>query len=377
VVVKPAVRKEAAPLSISRSISVARVICIFFVMYVHVWPGTAHFDPARGIRGLDIFYHFFSDILGRSSVPLLSVVSGWLVGRSFAGAWGKLIRSRVTSLLVPLFLWNLLLLLALWIGARAGWEPMKIEETPLGIANALFALTEESVNIPLAFLRDLFVCVCLSPILIFALRRGGRPALIALGVLVTAYAIFGTATPFLLRPMILTFFFAGLALAIHKVDVGEPVVKGWAIALAIVTAGTIFVFDVERALLGGSLEWWDPRPFVLRVAVAYLFWCVAYRLAQSAFGRRFVEIQPYIFFVFCSHVIALKVLVLPGKALFGDYYSPNYIWYFLLQPPAALVIGVTLALLLARYAPAALRPLNAGKMVPTQLYVGKPSLSGA
>jgi hypothetical protein len=106
------------------------------------------------------------------------------------------------------------------------------------------------------------------------------------------------------------------------------------------------------------------KSMLLRLSVAYLFWCLALRLSASGWGHRLRKLEPYVFFVFCSHAIVIKLVAVPGSWIVGGYYSPGYPLFFLLQPVIALIIGITAARVLARWTPALLRPLNAGRLVP-------------
>src|SRR3546814_4291348 len=61
------------------AIDIARLICIFCVVYVH--GGTGHpMEITRALPFRDSYaYWILVEGLGRSSVPLLSIISGWLV----------------------------------------------------------------------------------------------------------------------------------------------------------------------------------------------------------------------------------------------------------------------------------------------------------
>jgi hypothetical protein len=118
-------------------------------------------------------------------------------------------------------------------------------------------------------------------------------------------------------------------------------------------------------LSGGSPvpEWLEEAlGLVRRLSVAYLFWCASLWLTAFPVGARVARVEPYIFFVFCSHELVLKMFVPVGSTLFGGYYAPTYPIYFFLQPVLALGVGVAGCWLMARAAPALLRPFNAGKV---------------
>lgn len=327
----------------SRSISIARVICIFFVMFVHVWPGTAQFDPSRGVRALDIFYHFITDVLGRSSVPLLTVISGWLIGMTYSGRWARLVASRWQSLIVPLFLWNVAMLAVLMLADVTGVQPFAWRSTSW--LDMLLAATQPSVNIPLAFLRDLFICVLLAPALLWSVKS--HPwAIIPLGVLAASYAIFGAPSIFLLRPMILMFFFFGLVLGARRIDIAAGAIRWPLVGAALAIVAVLFTFDIVPGLSGGG---WHAPEIIMRAAVAYLFWCATLMLERSHIGAWLAQWAPHIFTVFCSHAIIMKLMIVPGRAIFGGYYDDGYVVYFFLQPIAAMIVGIGISCKESRY----------------------------
>ena len=146
----------------------ARVISIFFMAYAHVSPGIVEADiAARGVRGVDFLFLFLGSLVAKSAVPLLSVLSGWLLfdtlnGRPFQG----ILRSKVRTLLVPMVLWNAVLLGLIGLFVLGTGEEKWLPQSGLGLLNGLFSLTGPPANIHLAFLRDLFVCVLLSPVMV-------------------------------------------------------------------------------------------------------------------------------------------------------------------------------------------------------------------
>ena len=74
----------------SDAISIARVICILGVVYVHAWTGLNGHDLeiARGTPQENLRW-LLMEIFGRSAVPLLGVISGWLVGGSSSARKAK------------------------------------------------------------------------------------------------------------------------------------------------------------------------------------------------------------------------------------------------------------------------------------------------
>ena len=137
-----------------------RTLCIVFMTFVHVQPGIAENVNDRDTGFFDIIYFILTRIVGLSSVSLLSIVSGYFVVSSLLKAGPQpLAVSKLKTLVVPLVAWNLVMfMLLVAYGLLSGkWQDMP-DATVVGVANAFLALTAWPLDVPLWFLRDLFVC---------------------------------------------------------------------------------------------------------------------------------------------------------------------------------------------------------------------------
>src|SRR3546814_709532 len=154
---------------LSTAIAVARVLCIFGVVYVHAWTGldggrlTLADSSTQGV-----FRWVLMELLGRSAVPLLGMISGWLVaGSASHRTYGAFIGGKTRTILLPMLLWNLLALLIISGGAYAEFLKAPIPVSFQEAFNQLLCLTAPNeTNVQMAFLRDLFVCMMLAPLLV-------------------------------------------------------------------------------------------------------------------------------------------------------------------------------------------------------------------
>lgn len=92
----------------SDAVRCARVLCIVFMSYVHL-----HFDidPNAEFPLVDAL---FVETLGRSSVPLLSVISGYfMVGFFQRRQYFEAIIQRAKTLILPMVIWNTIAVLLL------------------------------------------------------------------------------------------------------------------------------------------------------------------------------------------------------------------------------------------------------------------------
>lgn len=88
----------------TQAIEAARIACILSMSYVHL-----HFFPLEGTDSLAFRVRdaLLVDLLGRSSVPLLSAISGFLIVSSLARKpYMAFVRGKAASLLLPMVLWN-------------------------------------------------------------------------------------------------------------------------------------------------------------------------------------------------------------------------------------------------------------------------------
>src|SRR5690606_13232653 len=142
--------------------------------------------------------------------------------------YGAFILGKARTLLAPMVAWN-----ALAIGLVSGAALMGLIRAPIPHSwwwtlDELFCLASPNdINVQTPFLRDLFVCMALAP----WLARAPRWGLAAAGAAALAWAVSGAGSPILLRPAILFFFIAGLA--VRRLDLAARVGRApWAAAAA-------------------------------------------------------------------------------------------------------------------------------------------------
>src|SRR3546814_10745051 len=128
---------------LSTAIAVARVLCIFGVVYVHAWTGldggrlTLADSSTQGV-----FRWVLMELLGRSAVPLLGMISGWLVaGSASRRTYGAFIGGKPRTILLPLLLWHLLGLLIISGGAYSAFLKAPIPVSFQEDFNQLLCLT--------------------------------------------------------------------------------------------------------------------------------------------------------------------------------------------------------------------------------------------
>ncbi|WP_395543662.1 acyltransferase family protein, partial [Neotabrizicola sp. sgz301269] len=266
----------------SDAIRVARVLCIIFMTTVHVWPGASEVMGADVGPVLHAFYLVLIDYLGRGSVPLLSVVSGFLLTRSLGRKSSQeMIRSKAWALLVPMVIWSALVLVLVLARALILGDGADMPHGVMGWINALFSVTAPPANIPVAFLRDVFVSAVIGIIVIGIYRQ--MPVLAGILLLILIPAEVGTGGLLLLRPQILVFYTIGLVLGLQIGRMPEP---PWGLILLVLglDAALRHVFGLPGSGETGIGLWMS---YLGRIAMSLLMWRCALdiRYAQGGLWR--------------------------------------------------------------------------------------------
>jgi hypothetical protein len=326
--------------AMSDRIKIARSLCIFFMTFVHVPQGIAENVYDRDAGLFDIVYFVLTRLMGLSSVSLLSVVSGYFIVSSLlkAGA-GPLTVSKLKTLVVPLVAWNLLMLVLLAAyGVLSGnWKDMP-EFSPLGMANALLAVTEWPLVVPLWFLRDLFVCCLFAPLLYPALRRFPIATMLAL----VAFTLLGENLYILQRPQLMLFFGLGMWLRISAADEqGIDRIAGLLTIGLVVMAAIFLTIRIERILLSEMNDTLRlTLDTLLRVTMAAGFWKLTEFIRRSSLSDLFIRLEPYAFFLFCSHAILFDFGGIIFRRAFGDYGSDLFPITFFTLPCLAVIAAI-------------------------------------
>lgn len=347
----------------SDRVKVARTLCIFFMMFVHVQTGIGDQVYDRDAGLFDMVYFVFSRILGLSSVSLLGIISGYFIVSSLAKAgYGGLLQSKLKTLVVPLVAWNLLMLALLVVyGLLSGkWHDMP-PFTAIGLADALLALTRWPLDVPLWFLRDLFMCVVLSPLLLAGLRRAPLLTFLAL----IAYTAFGDGLYLMQRPQLLLLFATGMWLRIGGLsEAHQDRVATW-LALAMVFMVALFIgLRVERIQLGDMNDQLRLTiDTMLRLTMAGGIWLLTDALRTNRIGELLMKLEPYAFVLFCSHSILFTFAGIVFRRFFGNFGSELFPITFFSLPILAVICAV-IGLRLIAGSPALLALFNAGHRPP-------------
>jgi len=348
---------------LSTAIAIARLIGIMGIVYVHAWTGrTAEELAAVAFSWQAVLRTLLGEVFGRSAVPLLGMISGWLVvSTATRQPYGAFLLGKARTILLPMVLWNAIALVL--VGAAATFGDLKAP-TPSSIGWTLNELVPmvhaDDINVQMPFLRDLFVCMMIAPVLV----RASSAWLAVVALIAVVWSVSGVHVPLLLRPQILLFFTAGIAA--RRSGAAERV-AGWPVALCALPFAVLIAPRLWTALLGNAF--FDAHPhlmaafdIVFRWASAVLFWRLAWGLAGGDVADRLRGIERYGFLAFCDHLVLLwlfgPVIGLATGALGAGLYPA----YLLLQPLLVLGVTVVLGRVLMAFSPAVAQVLSGGRL---------------
>lgn len=355
----------------STAIKVCRVLCIFFMTYVHVNPGLDSFAGALP-EPLRLAEWWLSDLLGRASVPALSVLGGYLAVAAYMrrAAWWRYVRERGVVLMVPMISWNLLIiLLSLLIWWGVGAQTAVLRDMPVSEWASLAVLVDRvtgydygAATTALNFLRDLFICSLVLPVLLLLMRRAGAfgLALLWLGGLTLGF------DPLIMRPHILMFFAVGVYVALHGRLFWPSRVVFWRLLIAL--SGSMALVAWVPPLAQHYAE--NLAGTMLRLVVAALFLLSAYALGHWRAGRWLACLEPLIYLLFLAHGCIMLLFWGVWQQLFGAGVDGPYLFFYLAAPPLTLLVVLVLQRIL-QLLPRPLQRMLSGKTIDVPVWRGR------
>lgn len=334
--------------NVSSRINLMRILLISGIVFVHVPYDPAN-SPFLGTNGfIDWLRVFLGDSLFRIGVPCLSAISGYLLfRRGLEGfSYGKTIGNKAVTVLVPFLLWNLaffaFVYLAQGSGVGFGYLPDVVNATPREMATFAFALEGWPINLPLYFLRDLLLCLLLSPLLGYLVMRYPRAALLAF----LAYAVLPVPNGIFLKKSILFGFSVGIAVALHRIDLKIVDRHAAAISAAIVAAA--LALSIGLYLTGPEFPaWLDMLRAVVAISGIVGSWALSALLVRTSVGIRLAKGGGLSFWIFCAHYPLLIMFWMVWNRLGIDH----YVLFYFTAPVLAFVILITSSAVVQRTLP--------------------------
>jgi len=290
-------------------IDLLRSLMIFGVVILHTPPYVP--ITAIGSAPFDLIVAFFQHAVFRTTVPVLTCISGYLLFRASLDREPlRLLQKKFNSIVIPFLVFNLSLVAAfLLIRAYTG---VSVGSTPLDTTgewlDATLGLTAEPLNYPLNFLRDLIPVFMLAPLMGWFLRRAPWPGLI-LVLLVFQFNLDGS---FILRNAMLPVFYVGGMAAVLKWDLRS--LDEYAPALLALFLGIcacIVYFQIANTTY-------------LQLTAPLFIWPAASLLVTTAGGAWLSKMSKYSYFLFLAHAPVLLLVSMTYNKYLPDIPFPIY-----------------------------------------------------
>lgn len=351
---------------------VLRFPLIVMVLFIH------NAIPPEILSGeLDIFNEtfsvyssvscLFSKMIGATAVPLFYFISGYLffyrVDSFNLYTYKTKLKRRVRTLIIPYLFWNLLFIVFYLIGAKISFISHFLNREPVyGIGYVLQALVVDPNNVncfPAAyqfwFIRDLIVCVILSPLLYLLVIK----MRIGIVLILTGAWFVGLELPYLgvrgFSTGAILFFTTGAWLCVNKVNI-----------IIFTRKLKVIAWSYPLILIIDSLTLDSPVNIVFRkigifVGILFCFYITAYCLERNK-----IKPIPFLsvasFFVFAIHdpwlLTTIRRLLLRNFSFSSD--MGMTLQYFLI---VIIVVSIALGIyyMLKRITPSFLALITGGR----------------
>ena len=280
----------------SDTIRIARVLCIFMMTYAHVSLFSS--GALENVVYFSSIKNVLINLFARSSVPLLSVISGILMVAFFSNrSISEAIRTRFKTLIIPFLTWSVI---GLGIAELTGRADNYTGSNLLYILNG-------SYYIQLIFLRDIFVVSSLTPLIIYLARKFN----ILFLVFILLFVAFVDMEPIIMRSQILLYFVFGIYIALYRTENifgSKKVIYFTSISVAI-----LFLVQLLQPFYSEYMLFLSSETFkniIVRSVCALSFWYLAYYLSSFVeFKSTLIKhVEPAIFIMFLSHVLFSNVV---------------------------------------------------------------------
>lgn len=245
------------------------------------------------------------------AVPVLSAISGWLFFKHLepsARFFGRRIKARARSILLPMTIWNAAVLGAFVaagallrdprVSAMAAYDVTGLDAT--ATVNAIVGVTRYPIAYQLWFLHDLMLTVIFAPLLWLALRFAALGGAVALALV----WFLDYDVPLFFRTDVLLFFYAGAFAQVRALPIARPAPQlGPALlAVFIVLVGARAIgpyFIAEQSPAGVVLFDYGTR--LMRIVGAAAVWLCSALLVDTRVGNALCRCGPVAFFLYAAH----------------------------------------------------------------------------
>jgi len=310
---------------ISNRIAMLRFLMIFGIVILHTPPFVPITTEPNTL--FDFIKALFQHAIFRTSVPVLTCISGYLLFKSqLHTQFSQLFIKKTKTIFIPLILFNLPIALFIYylqfnqlIDHQFSTQLHPIDQTTW--INAIFGLTAAPVNYPTNFLRDLYIVSLMTPIFSILLRYIPITGLF----IISFFFWFNFDGDIVLRsPMPIMFYFGGL-MATTDVNIKSfDKYSAYLLTLFITLCIAIIYFKVEN------------RNY-LRLIAPFLIWPASALIVNTWLGKWFIRFSKYSFPIFLMQGPLLLVCWL----LYKKFLISIPYWIFWIITPIITAVTLT------------------------------------
>ncbi len=351
----------------SERLSMLRFPLVVGVVFIHSYKTTLGLaDGVVGVENASYFVDFLRDLvsqgIARTAVPLFFLMSGYFFFLYFPWSlktYGKKVKSRVKTLLIPFLFWNILtlLLFALAQSLPATQAFFSGENEPIatfGIYdyfNAIFGITGPPISYQFWFIRDLMVMVLLAPVIYFTLKRAATVFLVATLTL-WLFEIWPIYIP---SDKALAFFYLGAYFAYRNISLftfdrfGFPILASY--------SGILLTDTLTKDYL--------VNPYIHNVGVLFGIASILF-VTKSLIKRDFIRgallwASSCSFFVFAVHEPFLRAFRKVSYKFFTPSNSFDILSLYFLNPTLIIIFAILLYVAAKSIAPKFLGVISGGR----------------
>lgn len=358
----------------SQLIRSLRLIMVIGLVFVHFgnFPGDP-LDPFTGVVNAEFvvassinsfFTYFFL-----CSVPILSMISGYLFCYQGKPNFIETLKKKNTTLILPYLTWTTIWLLFAFVLYSIGKSSNQFtyydqgfsDYNILDLLNGIIGITETPFAFQFWFVHDLVLSIIITPIIIPAIKKFGAIVVII---------------PFLLWAMdyspwiffnfkVIAFFNFGLYIGIKKVNINIPTNLKWLNLSIILFIIMVLVRIYTPAAYNGKMPFENIYELFLRIigSLAIITLAINMKIYLNGVFKYLVNHSGYAFFLHAFHfpIIILMKQILFMTGIFQGELGLIFLWI------TSIVVTILTAIITAevihRYLPGLYRYLNGQRSI--------------
>ena len=353
------------------------VVAIHSYIAIDGWVYNSVASQGIGSNVAQFFMIAISHVLTHVAVPTFFLISGYLFFNNFDNGntivWRKKMLSRVKTLLIPYVIWVALYILYSmimsyksivgdgiweWYNSHGGLSMFWCSETWNLDRKDIWGqpdIASSPILVPFWFLRNLIVCVVLSPLFYSLFKKSNSNITTVIALSVLSFLYFTQTSLRVPGLSVSSMFYFGIGAALSLWN--RSLVETFSMNKKVVWPIFVILTVIEISLYGHNTMWGNIiYPFFVFVGV----WSIIALKPQNGGG------QNYTFFIYAFHIFALPFVKLALSKLlrfitgettvnnicFANKYPLLIMFEYCLTIAIVVLICIAGCLLIRRYTPA-------------------------